>query len=296
MLKKIKPYVMPLAMIIGALTYRYTSYLSFLTPFLIAMMLFISYCNISLRDIRFTRLHIYLLLIQIVGSVGVFLALSPFNHVIAEGAMICILAPTATSAVVITNMLGGNSASLTAYSLLCNLAIAFVAPLFFALIGDHNEISFDQSLKIISQKVFILLLSPFLLSVLLDRFLPRVHYEIKKKQSFSFYLWSLALIIITAKTVKFIADQDDLAVWVEVTIAGLALVICLLQFIIGKTLGSRYGDRIAGGQGLGQKNTILAIWMAQSYLNPISSIGPGSYVLWQNIVNSYQVWKRRKSL
>jgi len=47
---------------------------------------------------------------------------------------------------------------------------------------------------------------------------------------------------------------------------------------------------------LGQKNTILAIWMAQMYLNPISSIAPGAYVLWQNIINSYQVWLHRKNL
>ncbi|MDR0371845.1 MAG: transporter, partial [Prevotellaceae bacterium] len=32
------------------------------------------------------------------------------------------------------------------------------------------------------------------------------------------------------------------------------------------------------------------------YLNPVSSIGPGTYVLWQNIVNSYQIWRKRKSL
>jgi len=61
-------------------------------------------------------------------------------------------------------------------------------------------------------------------------------------------------------------------------------------------IGKRYDDTVAGGQGLGQKNTILAIWMAQMYLNPIASIGPGAYVLWQNIINSYQVWLKRKTL
>ena len=53
--------------------------------------------------------------------------------------------------------------------------------------------------------------------------------------------------------------------------------------------------RISGGQALGQKNTVLAIWMAYTYLNPLSSVGPGSYVLWQNIINSYQLWKKRKN-
>ena len=52
---------------------------------------------------------------------------------------------------------------------------------------------------------------------------------------------------------------------------------------------------ISGGQALGQKNTILAIWMAHTYLNPLSSVAPGSYVLWQNIINSWQLWKKRKA-
>jgi BASS family bile acid:Na+ symporter len=74
------------------------------------------------------------------------------------------------------------------------------------------------------------------------------------------------------------------------------LIVCISQFLIGRSIGKQYNDTVASGQGLGQKNTILAIWMAQMYLNPIASIGPGSYVLWQNIINSYQVWLKRKTL
>ena len=71
--------------------------------------------------------------------------------------------------------------------------------------------------------------------------------------------------------------------------------ICVSQFILGRHIGRHYNNTVAGGQGLGQKNTILAIWMAQVYLNPLASIGPASYVLWQNIINSYQLWKKRKN-
>lgn len=80
----------------------------------------------------------------------------------------------------------------------------------------------------------------------------------------------------------------------EIMIAVGALAACCLQFFFGKTIGSIYNDRISGGQALGQKNTILAIWMAHTYLNPLSAVAPGSYVLWQNIINSWQLWKKRK--
>ena len=41
-----------------------------------------------------------------------------------------------------------------------------------------------------------------------------------------------------------------------------------------------------------RKNTVLAVWMAQSFLNPLSSIAPTAYIVWQNFVNSYQIWKK----
>ena len=35
---------------------------------------------------------------------------------------------------------------------------------------------------------------------------------------------------------------------------------------------------------------MLAVWMAQSFLDPISSVAPTAYIVWQNFVNSYQLW------
>ena len=36
----------------------------------------------------------------------------------------------------------------------------------------------------------------------------------------------------------------------------------------------------------------LAIWVAYTYLSPVVSIAPSSYILFQNIVNSWQLWQR----
>lgn len=95
------------------------------------------------------------------------------------------------------------------------------------------------------------------------------------------------------RTVKFLSEQQNPDYTTEISLAAIALAICLAQFKAGKYIGNRYGERIAAGQGLGQKNTILAIWMSQMYLNPVASVGPASYVLWQNIVNSYQLWIKK---
>lgn len=80
----------------------------------------------------------------------------------------------------------------------------------------------------------------------------------------------------------------------RITHRTISLIVCSAQFAIGKIIGQRYNERIAGGQALGQKNTVLAIWMALTYVHPIASIGPASYVVWQNCINSWQLWKKNK--
>ncbi len=207
--------------------------------------------------------------------------------------LICVLAPTATAAAVVTGMLGGSVACLAAYTLMSSLVVAVVSPLIFTLLGEHPDMSFWTSILYICRQVMPVLVLPFALALLLERVFPAVHRRLKKLQILSFYLWALGLTIVTGKTVYFIVHQENVNVVEEWWMAALALVICIFQFGLGRRIGRRYGDAVSGGQGLGQKNTILAIWMAQVYLNPLSSIAPASYVLWQNIINSYQLWKTR---
>jgi Predicted Na+-dependent transporter len=288
--------MMPFAMTLGAIFYQFFGLLSFLTPYIIFIMLFFTYSKLKLSQIRLSRLHLWLILIQIAGSLTVFLLLSGINITVAQGAMICMLAPTATSAPVITGMLKGNVESLTAYSLISNLCVALFAPVIFSFVGINQSLPFILSFADIIRPMFTLLLLPLLLAMFLRRVSTAFTDKVSQYSGISFYLWSIALMIVTGRTVGFIMNQSDGSYLTEILVALAALVVCVNQFIVGRGIGKHYKDTVAGGQGLGQKNTILAIWMAQTYLNPIASIGPGAYVLWQNIINSYQVWRKRKSL
>jgi BASS family bile acid:Na+ symporter len=140
-----------------------------------------------------------------------------------------------------------------------------------------------------------LLVLPFLTSLLVRYLSPRLHRRLEVTHDLSFYLWAIALAIVTAKTVNEIVQQPAVGL-TEIWIALGALGVCCGQFFIGKKIGGWYGERITCGQALGQKNTILAIWIAHTYLTPISSIAAGSYVAWQNIINSWQLWHHRKEV
>lgn len=287
---------MPIAMTLGIIFYPWLSKLAFITPYLIFIMLFFTYSKMKFSQIRLTKMHYILISIQIIGSVAVYFALRPINEILAQGAMICVLAPTATSAPVITAMLGGSVESLMAFSLLSNMTIIVGAPIFFSFIGEYQQVSFWASFLSIARQVTLLLFVPLVIAYVLRKFLPKVTDEIGKHSSISFYIWTIALMIVTARTVKFISIQGSDSYLIEVLLAIATFFICALQFYFGRKIGRKYEDTVAGGQGLGQKNTVLAIWMSQIYLNPLASVGPGAYVLWQNAVNSYQVWRRRNNL
>ena len=296
MLERLKTWMLPLAMLGGGIFYSFFNLFAFLTPYLISVMLLITCCRLSIREMRFTRLHAWMLAIQVFGSLAVYGAICCFDRVLAEAMLICVLAPTAVAATVITGMLGGSVPCLASYTLVSNLCVAVVAPLVFSLVGAQGDLSFGQSVWHICSQVGPLLLLPLAGAWVLEYFVPSAHKMLRARQSISFYLWSLALTIVTGRTVFFIMQQDSKNYGEEFLMAFAALLLCVVQFALGRWIGKKYGETIAGGQGLGQKNTILAIWMAQVYLSPLSSIGPAAYVLWQNSINAYQLYRKRKAV
>ena len=285
---------MPLGMLVGVLLCRQVAWLEqhtagMLTPSFIFLMLFFTFCRVDARKIRFSGMHIWLMLFQIVGSVAVYWALSWLSPVVAQGGMICVLAPVAMAAVVIGGMLGANIETMAAYSLLCNVVIAFVAPIILHHFGN-GECSMGQIL----QKVAPLLVAPFVAGQFCRFCLPKVSDWVSAHSQISFYIWLASLVVIIGRTTCFIIDYNEADRGIEIALALVALVICVVQFVVGRALGRRYGDAPAGGQSLGQKNTVLAVWISQAFLDPIASVAPTAYIVWQNLVNSYQIYRQGK--
>ena len=289
----IKTISMPLAMVVGALLCRPLAAVeaasgNMLTPSLIGAMLFLTFCRVDIRQMRPQWVHLAMLVFQFVGSVAVYHLVEPWlGGVVAQGALICVLAPIAMAAVVIGGMLGGNVATMATYSLICNLVTAIVAPTILHAYGT-GSCTFAE----IIGRVAPTLIAPFVLGQMC-RYLWRKGADwFQQHSQLSFYLWLISLILVIGRTTCFILDTDA-DIHTEVALAVVALVICLVQFTVGRTLGRMSGDVVAGGQSLGQKNTVLAVWMALNFLDPVSSIAPTAYIVWQNFVNSYQIYKKK---
>lgn len=292
--RQLKPWMLPIAMAGGVLFHDRIHYIAFLTPYLIFLMLLITFCRIDPAHIRIDRMIVRLLLIQLMGAAVAYMLLAGISPVLAQGAFICIFCPTATAAPVVTGMLGGSVERLVAYSLVSNVAVALTAPVAFTVMGG-SEVGLINASANIAAKVAPLILLPLVIALAMRRIAPKLRGAIAGHQSISFYIWVVSLLIVVGNSVSFImaepVDAIPTAVWLAV-IAGVA---CGAQFLIGRIVGRRAGDPVSGAQGLGQKNTILAIWMALTYLNPLSSIAPAAYVAFQNTVNSVQLYFRQRN-
>lgn len=290
--RNVKTVAMPSAMLVGAVLCRPVTALEtwsgrMVTPVLIFLMLFVTFCRVRPSEMRLSMLHGWLLLFQTIACVGVYFLLLPLDRTVAQGAMICVLAPVAMAAVVIGGMLGANVATMATYSLLCNMAVALLAPAVLSFAGT-GACSFAGMLA----RIVPLLVLPFAAAQCCRAVLPGVAGWVAAHSRISFYLWLVSLAVVIGRTTAFLIYLHDASAATELWLAAAALAICLVQFKTGRAIGRRYGDPAAGGQSLGQKNTVLAVWMAQSFLDPISSVAPTAYIVFQNFVNSYQIWRK----
>lgn len=291
-----KTLMLPIAMGLGVLFYKWMGYLTFLSPYLIFMMLFITYCKIDFKHFKPGRFEVVLLVVQMALAAAVYGLLSFGDHTVAEGVFICVFIPTATAAPVITSMLGGSITKVASYSLVGNLFVAVAGPLVLAAVGDHAEMSFFQSFCLILSRVFPLIVLPILSAMLVKWLLPGLHRRLLEHQQISFYLWAISLCIIVGGCVSFAINAWTPQSTIPMILLALgALVVCLLQFWVGRKVGGCFGDKVSGGQGLAQKNTVLAVWLALAYMHPIASIAPAAYIAWQNMVNSWQLVRHERN-
>ena len=291
-MQKVKSYVLPIAIVLGLLLHDYCAALSVAVPYIIFSILLLTFTAVDVRKLRFKPLFIWIILFQVVVSLGGYylLRLLNVNEIIAEGILIGVLCPVAASVAVISTMLGADRETVTSYTVIGNLVISVVAPVYFSFIGVNQDMPFLDSFLQILRRIGVVIGVPFFAALALQLAWPNTNRFISRFKGLAFYLWAVALFLTLGQTIHFIfingAGNWHNILWLGVS----ALVFCVIQFGLGKWIGHRYGDTIAGGQLMGQKNSAMGIWMANHYLHPLASVFLAFYSVFQNLFNSWQIW------
>lgn len=311
MLKFIKDWTLPISMLAGVLGYFLfvnihafdgthefvNKALSIVQPLLLFCMLFVSFCKVHPRELKPQKWMLEMLAIQALsfafGALVIIMMPELPGRVVIESFMICMICPTATAAAVVTTKLNGSASVVVSYTVIINLVASIVIPALVPFMHEVGEgMSFVTSFSLIIGKVFPLLIMPLLLAWFVRFLMPAFHAKVLKQKDLAFNLWAVALALAIAITVKAIVHSDEGIVEL-VGIAVASLVSCLIQFYLGHIIGKKHGETIAGTQGLGQKNTIFAIWMGYTFMNPVTAMAGGFYSVWHNVINSYQLYRER---
>ena len=310
-----------LGMLIGALGYKLFLPLAPTLPWLIFFMLFFTFCKVNPLDLRLHKWHWIVLVTQITLSIATYIGIYRLtgNRYLAQGLMLCFIMPTATAAPIIAGKMGGSIQNLTTFTLLSNFATTLIVPALFPLVNPMAEKAFWPAFTLILSHITPLLLGPFLLA-----WLVRLIYQKRTKKEFilstrialvPFYLWVASIIVLTSVVTETVLSTFTFHLSTILILLVSSFFICLLQFGLGKLIGyylpapskgRDYQDvlinpaaapttmagvsSITAGQAFGQKNTSLGVWMANTYLDPMASLGAAAYIIWQNLFNSLQLF------
>lgn len=310
MLRFLKNWTLPVAIAVGTALYLLFAYVpaldapsqvlgplcETLLPITIFCTLFITFSKVDFHLMKLTRWHGAVLAAQMLG-VAILIVAALFTKdavkLTLEAILVCVIAPCASASPVVTAKLGGNLTSMTTFVLLSSIIAAVVIPAVFPVLEPAQGSTFLAAFLVILRKLALVLLLPLLLGAIVRHWVKPLYEWFKRNPDLGFYCWSISLAITSGITVKNILHSEA-GLGLLMAIAALTLITAFVQFRIGRALGSHFGDKICCGQAMFQKNTGLAIWIAYTYLTPVASIGAGCYVLWQNIINSYELWEQRK--
>ena len=290
-MKRYRQYVLPAALVLGLLLHRTCAALSFLVPFLIFTILLLTFTAVDLRRLRLQAIDLWLMAYQLVMAAACYLGATALGAApaVSEGIMMGALCPVAASSTVVACMLGADRRTMTGYSVIGNLFITIVAPLFFTLIGEHPEHSLGTSYLLMLGKISSTLALPFFIALALQLLLPKVNDAVARYTGWSYYVWALAFLLTIGQTIHYIIDQGH-GHWHVIFILGAAaMAICAFQFWLGRRLGKRYGDSVSGAQLMGQKNSAMGIWMCGVFLTPLSAVFMAFYSVYQNLYNAWQI-------
>jgi len=310
----LKDWTLPLSMAVGTVSYialtqiealhdtkvTLAATVPYLLPSLIFVMLLFSYCKIEPRDLKPRLWHLWLTLIQM-AEVAVMVWWLRNNEQsewrpLAEAWLAVFIAPMAAVGAVVTQKIGGNAATATTYTIISSTFTAIAVPLVYPLVEPGMNMTFVELFLKILSRVFPTIMAPLAIALLMKWIVPKAHrFVAEKSKDYSFYLWGICTAVNTAQIIRSIVSSPGSGIMVVWICATVGVIVCI-QFIVGKHIGTVNDDTIAAGQGLAQKNTVLSIWMAMSFLNPQAAIGPGACLLWQNVFNSWQIcdYQRKK--
>lgn len=254
------------------------------------LLLFFSFLDIKTKIEIIHKTHFLILAIIIFSSLFFYYLLHFFNAAIAQTAFITSIAPTAIAAPVIISLRKGKIDFVLFSLLLNNIVISLFIPFLLPIITQStHQIKINEVLF----PVLVTISIPLALAQATKFILPKVWKKLVDSKDSSYYILIANIYIAVSDASTYIRNENSENLKLVFLIAILSGFLCFFFFGLGWLIGGK--DYSAeSSQSLGQKNNAFTIWIALTYMNPLSALGPVFYVLYQNVYISWVLYINNK--
>lgn len=281
----LKSLLILLALAAGLLLPQLDDYTYTLRPFLMVL-LFFSFVGVKIdRSIFAWRQALAAALLVPIGFI-VYQLGSWYAADLGLTLLLMGLAPTAVITPVLAQIMHRRVEYMVGALIVTHLVFALLMPL--VLPGLLGVV---LSLRSLGELIFVIgstVAGPLVLGQLVRRSSKRATAILGKLQPYTFVLF-LSNIAVAAGSLSHYLQYGEGAPWAFIGIAaGCIAVLMVFNFWLGQRIAP-VGYGVEGSLALGRKNTMLSIWIALEYINPLVVLGPMLYILLQNIFVAGQI-------
>ena len=281
----VKSVLILLALGAGLLLPSLNGFTYTLRPFLMTL-LFFSFLQVRLDGSIFSRYQWWIALLLPLLGCGVYFLGAAYDVDLGLTLMLMGLAPTAVITPVLAGLMRRRVGYMVGAILVTHAVFACTVPLALPwLLGVKlSPAALGRLVLTIGSTIAI----PLVLGQLVRYVGGALARGLRQAAPYAFALF-LSNVAVAAGSLSYYLRYESETPLAFVAITALAVgLLMLVNFGIGGFL-SPPGHTVEGSLALGRKNTMLAIWIALEYINPLVVLGPMLYILLQNVFVAGQI-------
>jgi BASS family bile acid:Na+ symporter len=282
----LKSVLILLALGVGLLLPQLGSFTFVLRPFLMTL-LFFSFLNIKLdRNVFAWQQLVAAALLPLFG-LSVYYLSHWYDENLALTLLLVGLAPTAVITPVLAELMKRSAAYMVGAIIVTSMVFTLVVPVMLTwLLGIELSLA---SLGTLVYTIGSIVIIPMLLAQVVRKIDGKLAAVFRAINPYVFVLF-LINVAVAAGSLSHYLQYESSTPWSFIWLtAGAITLLMLTKFLVGSFIAPK-GHTLEGSLALGRKNTMLAIWIALEYLNPLIVLGPMIYILAQNLFVAGQIW------
>ena len=273
------------ALVVGLFLPALDAYTFTLRPFLMTL-LFFSFLEVRIgRNIFSWQQAAVAVLLLPIGLACYFLG-SWYDEDLGLTLLLMGLAPTAVITPVLAQLMGRRAGYMVGAIIVTHAAFALTVPVVLPyLLGVELSL---RSLGTLVWTIGSTVAGPLVLGQLARRYGGRLTDGLRVIAPYAFTLFLSNIAVASGSLSYYLQYESDTPLqFIGVTAAAVALLV-LFNFAVGSRL-TPAGHGVEGSLALGRKNTMLSIWIALEYINPLTVLAPMLYILLQNVFVAGQI-------